>query len=162
MAGHYRPLFLGFERGGKIVATTGGVGLALAPLAFLCGGGLWIAIFLLTRYASVASILGALTLPFWALLFDASWPVVAFCTAAALAIIVLHRGNIRAPGERNGEPDGAQAPPVRPWRYGWARSQSLSSVWRPVGSPVGELRDAARPRPRSARPARRGCGSSRS
>jgi glycerol-3-phosphate acyltransferase PlsY len=95
MAGHYRPVFLRFARGGKIVATTGGVGLALAPLAFLCGGGLWIALFLLTRYASVASILAALTLPLWALLFDASWPVVAFCAAAALAIVVLHRGNIR-------------------------------------------------------------------
>ena len=28
MIGHWRPLFLGFARGGKIVATTGGVALA--------------------------------------------------------------------------------------------------------------------------------------
>ncbi len=35
MAGHWRPLFMGFQRGGKIVATTGGVGLAVAPLATL-------------------------------------------------------------------------------------------------------------------------------
>src|SRR4030095_7028464 len=33
MIGHWRPVFLGFARGGKIVATTGGVALALAQLA---------------------------------------------------------------------------------------------------------------------------------
>ena len=32
MIGHWRPLFLGFARGGKIVATTGGVALAVATL----------------------------------------------------------------------------------------------------------------------------------
>ena len=56
MAGHWRPLFLGFARGGKIVATTGGVGLALAPLTFVCGSAVWIVVFLATRYASLASI----------------------------------------------------------------------------------------------------------
>jgi glycerol-3-phosphate acyltransferase PlsY len=94
MAGHWRPLFMGFARGGKIVATTGGVGLAVAPLATLSAGGVWIAVFLVTRYASLASMVSALTLPLFALLFDASWPVVAFTSGAALAIIVLHRGNI--------------------------------------------------------------------
>ena len=39
MAGHWRPLFMRFQRGGKIVATTGGVGLAVAPLATLSAGG---------------------------------------------------------------------------------------------------------------------------
>jgi acyl phosphate:glycerol-3-phosphate acyltransferase len=94
MAGHWRPLFMGFARGGKIVATTGGVGLAVAPLATLSAGGVWIAVFLVTRYASLASMLAAIALPLFALLFDASWPVVAFTSGAALAIIVLHRGNI--------------------------------------------------------------------
>jgi glycerol-3-phosphate acyltransferase PlsY len=94
MVGHYRPLFLGFARGGKMVATTGGVGLALAPLPFLCGAAVWIVVFLVTRYASVASMVGAATLPLFALLFDASWPIVAFAAAAAVAIVLLHRGNI--------------------------------------------------------------------
>jgi len=94
MAGHWRPLFMGFQRGGKIVATTGGVGLALAPLATLSAGGVWIAVFLVTRYASLASIFSAITLPLFALVFDASWPVVAFTSGAALAIVVLHRSNI--------------------------------------------------------------------
>ncbi len=39
IVGHWRPLFLGLTRGGKVVATTGGVVIALAPLAGLCCGG---------------------------------------------------------------------------------------------------------------------------
>lgn len=94
MAGHWRPLFIAFARGGKIVATTGGVGLAVAPLATLAGAGLWIVVFLATRYASVASMGAAASLPLFALLFGASWPVLAFTAGAAVAIIVLHRANI--------------------------------------------------------------------
>jgi glycerol-3-phosphate acyltransferase PlsY len=94
LAGHWRPLFMGFQRGGKIVATTGGVGLAVAPLATLSAGGVWIVVFLVTRYASVASIAAAASLPLFAFLFGASWPVIAFTVGAALAIVVLHRTNI--------------------------------------------------------------------
>jgi glycerol-3-phosphate acyltransferase PlsY len=94
LAGHWRPLFLGFQRGGKVVATTGGVALALAPLPGLCAVGLWILVFLVTRYASIASITAGASLPLFALLFDASWPVVGFTIAAAVAILVLHRANV--------------------------------------------------------------------
>ena len=94
MAGHWRPLFMRFQRGGKIVATTGGVGLAVAPLATLSAAVVWIAVFLVTRYASLSSMIAAVTLPMFALLFDASWPVVAFTTGGAFAIVLLHRGNI--------------------------------------------------------------------
>ncbi|HEX2045563.1 MAG TPA: glycerol-3-phosphate 1-O-acyltransferase PlsY [Gaiellaceae bacterium] len=92
--GHWRPLFLGFARGGKTVATTGGVALALALFPALAAAGTWIVVFLATRYASVASIAGALALPAFALLFGSSWPVLAFTGVAAVAIVVLHRANI--------------------------------------------------------------------
>jgi glycerol-3-phosphate acyltransferase PlsY len=95
LAGHWRPLFLGFARGGKVVATTGGVGLALAFLPTLAAAGVWIVIFLATRYASVASIVAAAALPLFAVVFDTSTPVLAFTIAAAVAVIVLHRANIR-------------------------------------------------------------------
>jgi acyl phosphate:glycerol-3-phosphate acyltransferase len=95
MIGHWRPLFLGFARGGKIVATTGGVALAIAPIPALLAAAVWIVVFLVLRFASVASIAAAISLPLWALLFDASWPVVAFTAGAALAILILHRANIR-------------------------------------------------------------------
>jgi acyl phosphate:glycerol-3-phosphate acyltransferase len=103
MIGHWRPLFLGFARGGKMVATTGGVALAVATLAALAASGVWVLVFLLTRYASVSSISAAISLPLWALLFNASWPVIAFTTGAAVAIVVLHRANIRRllAGEEN-------------------------------------------------------------
>jgi acyl phosphate:glycerol-3-phosphate acyltransferase len=94
MAGHWRPLFVRFARGGKIVATTGGVALAVAPLAALSAAGVWIAVFLVTRYASLASMIAAATLPLFALLYGASWPVLAFTGGGALAIVVLHRTNI--------------------------------------------------------------------
>jgi glycerol-3-phosphate acyltransferase PlsY len=94
MIGHWRPLFMKFGRGGKIVATTGGVALTLAPLASLAAGGVWIGTFLLTRYTSVASMASAVALPLFALLFGAGWPVVAFAAGAAVSIVVLHRANI--------------------------------------------------------------------
>jgi acyl phosphate:glycerol-3-phosphate acyltransferase len=94
LIGHWRPLFIGFGRGGKIVATTGGVTLALAPFATLAVAGVWIATFLVTRYTSVASLLSAAALPLFAILFGASWLVVAFAAGAAVAIFALHRANI--------------------------------------------------------------------
>jgi glycerol-3-phosphate acyltransferase PlsY len=94
MVGHYRPLFLGFARGGKIVATTGGVALAVAPLVCLCGAAVWVVVFVATRYASLASISAGCSLPLLALAFDSSWPVLGFTIGAACAIVVLHRPNI--------------------------------------------------------------------
>jgi glycerol-3-phosphate acyltransferase PlsY len=94
MVGHWRPLFMGLARGGKIVATTGGVALALAPLACLAAGAIWVVSFLATRYTSVASMLAAVALPVFALVFGSSVPVVVFAAGAALAILLLHRANI--------------------------------------------------------------------
>jgi acyl phosphate:glycerol-3-phosphate acyltransferase len=94
MVGHWRPVFTGFSRGGKTVATTGGVGLAVAPFATLAAAGVWIVVFVATRYASIASMGAAASLPLFAALFGASWPVLAFTSGAALAIVVLHRTNI--------------------------------------------------------------------
>ena len=94
MAGHWRPIFMGFRRGGKIVATTGGVALALAPAVSLAAAAVWIVVFLVGRYTSVASLAAAAALPVFALAFDASWTVVVFTAAAAAVIAVLHRANI--------------------------------------------------------------------
>jgi glycerol-3-phosphate acyltransferase PlsY len=95
MLGHARPLFLKFERGGKMVATTGGAFLGIAPVVGLIGLAVWIVVFVVTRYASVASIAAAIALPVAAVLLGDPWPVVAFATVAAAAVVVLHRANIR-------------------------------------------------------------------
>ena len=94
MLGHWRPLFLRFAKGGKMVATCGGALFGLAPIVGLIGAVVWLAVFALTRYASVSSIIAAASLPVAALLLDEPWPVLVFSSAAALGVLVLHRGNL--------------------------------------------------------------------
>ena len=103
MLGHARPIFLRFQRGGKMVATAGGAFLGVAPLVGAAGAGVWILVFALTRYASVASITAAASLPLWAWLFGYPWPVIAFGGAAGLGVVFLHRANIGRLA-RGGEP----------------------------------------------------------
>jgi glycerol-3-phosphate acyltransferase PlsY len=95
MVGHARPLFLGFAKGGKAVATAGGTILGVAPFVGLIAAGVWTAVFVVTRYASVASVVSASSLPLLAWALGEPWPVIAFGGAAAAAVIALHRQNIR-------------------------------------------------------------------
>jgi glycerol-3-phosphate acyltransferase PlsY len=95
MLGHWRPLFMAFKRGGKIVATTGGAFLGVAPVVGAIGAGVWIVTFLLFRYASLASMAAGLSLPALAAALGYPWPVIAFAGAAAAAIVLLHRANIQ-------------------------------------------------------------------
>jgi glycerol-3-phosphate acyltransferase PlsY len=94
MLGHWRPVFLRFAKGGKMVATCGGALFGLASLVGLIGVGVWILIFALTRYASVSSIVAAGSLPVTALLLGEPWPVLVFSGGAALGVLLLHRGNL--------------------------------------------------------------------
>ena len=94
MVGHARPVFLGFSKGGKMVATAGGVALALAPLAALACLAVWIVTFAAFRFASLASMVTATALPLLCLVFGASWPIVGFTALAALGVLALHRHNI--------------------------------------------------------------------
>jgi glycerol-3-phosphate acyltransferase PlsY len=95
MLGHWRPLFLRWQRGGKMVATCGGAFLGVAPVVGGIGAGVWILAFLVLRYASVASMLAACSLPVVSVLIGEPWPVIAFAVVAAAAVVVLHRANIR-------------------------------------------------------------------
>ena len=95
MVGHARPVFLGFSKGGKMVATAGGVAFALAPLAAVCCLVLWLVSFAAFRYASVSSMLAAVALPVLCYAFGASWPIVGFMSVAALGVLALHRQNVR-------------------------------------------------------------------
>jgi glycerol-3-phosphate acyltransferase PlsY len=121
MLGHSRPLFLGFRRGGKMVATTGGAFLGVAPIVGGLGAAVWLLVFGVTRYASVASMTAAISLPLWAWLLGYPWPVIAFGAFAAGGVVLLHRANIRrlAHGEesrfhrrrgRRDEPSSAASP----------------------------------------------------
>ena len=103
MLGHWRPLFLGFKRGGKMVATAGGAFLGVAPIVGGLGAGVWLLVFGVSRYASVASMTAAVSLPLWAWLLGYPWPVIAFGGFAGAGVVLLHRANIRrlAHGEEN-------------------------------------------------------------
>ncbi|MBA2742594.1 MAG: glycerol-3-phosphate 1-O-acyltransferase PlsY [Actinobacteria bacterium] len=95
MLGHARPVFLKFQKGGKMVATAGGATVALAPLAAICCIAVWLVVFVAIRYASLASILTAAALPVLVFALGYSWPVVVFGIAGAAAVIFMHRQNIR-------------------------------------------------------------------
>jgi len=95
MLGHWRPLFLRFAKGGKMVATCGGVFFGVAVWVALTAGLVWLAVFVTIRYASVASIVAGLTLPVAAIVYGYPLSVVLFGAGAAAAILFLHRGNLK-------------------------------------------------------------------
>jgi glycerol-3-phosphate acyltransferase PlsY len=95
MAGHARPVFLRFQKGGKMAATAGGATLALAPLVAACSVGIWLVVFALTRYASVATIVTAVVLAALIVVLGYPWPVVVFGIAGAVSVIAMHHQNIR-------------------------------------------------------------------
>ena len=94
MLGHWRPLFLRFQKGGKTVATAGGTFFGVAPLLGLIGLGIWLVVFLVSRYASVASMATGIALPFVGLALGEPWPVIVFAAIAGVAVLVLHKANI--------------------------------------------------------------------
>ena len=94
MLGHWRPIFLGFQRGGKTVATATGAFFGVAPLLGAIAIAVWAVVFFAFRYASLASIVTAISLPIAAVALGEPWPVIVFAALAAVAVLILHRGNI--------------------------------------------------------------------
>jgi glycerol-3-phosphate acyltransferase PlsY len=95
MLGHARPVFLKFAKGGKRVAACGGVFFGVAPVVAVCGLATWVILFLLLRYASVASIVASLSLAPIAVGLGEPWPVWGFGLVAGVAVLVLHRANLK-------------------------------------------------------------------
>ncbi len=96
MVGHIFPIWLRFK-GGKGVATALGVFLALSPWAAVVALGLFLVVFLLSRYVSLASIFAAIALPFLTLLLSPAahtnfFRIVVFCCSAL--VIAKHKANI--------------------------------------------------------------------
>jgi len=96
IAGHVWTMFAGF-RGGKGVATTAGVLLALSPVAFLAFGLVFVATVAITRYISLGSMLGAATFAVALGLLSPSGfasPTFAFGALVALLVVARHKENI--------------------------------------------------------------------
>jgi glycerol-3-phosphate acyltransferase PlsY len=94
LLGHSFSCFTGF-RGGKGVATTVGGFAVLLPWGLLAASVVWVAVFFIGRYVSLASILGAVALPLAAWLLGAGRPLVGLAVAVAAFVIIMHRSNIR-------------------------------------------------------------------
>jgi glycerol-3-phosphate acyltransferase PlsY len=102
--GHNYSPWVGFK-GGKGIATSAGVLLALMPFAVLLLLAIWGLLFAITRYVSVASIGAATVLPFLTLwgswhhgrIQDGTWnkPLFVFTIAIAVLAIWKHRTNIK-------------------------------------------------------------------
>lgn len=95
--GHMFPIWLRLK-GGKGVATGFGVFLVAAPWAALAAISVFAVVLYLSRFVSLASILGAASFPVFAYFFVSGPKPAVFVTvqfAVALLIIVKHHQNIR-------------------------------------------------------------------
>jgi len=92
--GHSRSLWLGFK-GGKSVATSLGVLLAMTPLVALATLGTFALVLAISRIVSLSSIAGAIAVSGLMLVFERPLPYCAFAFAAGLYVIARHRSNIQ-------------------------------------------------------------------
>jgi glycerol-3-phosphate acyltransferase PlsY len=91
--GHVWSVWVGF-RGGKGVATSAGVLLALSPAAVGIGFAVWAAITFSTGYVSLGSIVAAALIPILVGVLDGPGPVLWLTIALAAFVILAHRSNI--------------------------------------------------------------------
>ena len=92
--GHNYTCWLKFK-GGKGIATSGGVTLALIPEAMALALGAWLLLFLLTRYVSVASLASAIALPLAAWGRHYSPRLILIAAVLGALAIYKHRANIQ-------------------------------------------------------------------
>ncbi|MDM5326498.1 glycerol-3-phosphate 1-O-acyltransferase PlsY [Neobacillus sp. CF12] len=91
--GHTYPIFAGF-RGGKAVATSGGVLLFCAPLMFLTIFVVFFASLYITKYVSLSSMLAGICAVIYAVI-DWDIPLLIAVTLLASFVIYRHRANIK-------------------------------------------------------------------
>lgn len=95
IVGHVFPVFAGF-RGGKGVASTFGILLALNPLVTLLCMAVFLAVLLITGYVSISSISGGIAFPLISLVFfeSPSLMFTIFSILIAITLIITHKKNI--------------------------------------------------------------------
>lgn len=92
--GHIFPVYLHFK-GGKGVATSFGVFLALAPLIALLALLIWIAGMSLSKYSSVGALSAFAALPFLAVLLKPEMKFILFSTIISILVYIRHKENIQ-------------------------------------------------------------------
>lgn len=91
--GHNYSVFRGFK-GGKGIATTFGVVLAMSPRVALLAALVWLACVALTKYPSVGSLAAVGSMPILMALQKGDLPSILFCVAAAGLAIFRHKENL--------------------------------------------------------------------
>ena len=91
--GHNYTCWLKFK-GGKGIATSAGVLAALVPVALMIILGIWIVVFAVTRYVSLASIAASFFLPFATWITGGSGTLILVTSAMSILAIGKHRANI--------------------------------------------------------------------
>lgn len=92
--GHNYTCWLGFK-GGKGIATSAGVLLALVPWGLLIVFGTWLLVFALTKYVSLGSIVAAILLPFGVWLTGGSSRMIVVTACLSALAIYKHKANIQ-------------------------------------------------------------------
>ncbi|MDR2788395.1 MAG: glycerol-3-phosphate 1-O-acyltransferase PlsY [Candidatus Accumulibacter sp.] len=92
--GHVFPVFLKFK-GGKGVATAGGVLLAIDPALGLTTLGIWLAVAFTLRYSSLSALTAAAAAPLVALLLWGGGTLALVVSILAITLIVRHWGNLQ-------------------------------------------------------------------
>ncbi len=96
--GHMYPVFAGFK-GGKAVATSGGVLLFYHPLLFVTAVLVFFLALYLTKYVSLSSILTGIYAVLFSILssilYEMDIPLIIVITILALFVIYRHRANIK-------------------------------------------------------------------
>ena len=92
--GHNYTCWLHFK-GGKGIATSAGVLIALVPLSLLIILGIWMIMFVLTRYVSLASVFASFALPLAAWLTGESLTMIVITAMLAALAIYKHKANIQ-------------------------------------------------------------------
>lgn len=92
--GHNYTCWLRFK-GGKGIATSAGVLLALSPVGFAVAVATFLIVLALSRYVSLSSIIAALVLPFGVWLAGGTSRMIALMTFFGAMAIYKHRANIQ-------------------------------------------------------------------
>lgn len=92
--GHCFPVWLKFK-GGKGVATTLGMVLALAPLTGLAACATWLVVAFISRISSLSALVAMISMPISAFLVYHDAKLAAVCAGVATFVWVRHKANIQ-------------------------------------------------------------------
>lgn len=94
ISGHNWTVFLKFK-GGKGVAASAGVIIGLIPKIFWLGFLVWLITFFITGFVSLSSIIAAIAIPVFVLVFGEPTEIIVFMCIVCFVIVFKHSANIK-------------------------------------------------------------------